>query len=260
MRPLVIVALVLFPRITAAQEIPPQPLQELFFTENVYPQERGEVQLTLGAVVDRTRADLAALAPFAVEYGLTNRWQIEAGWDGFTHFRTAPLKQLRTARLSLGTKYSFMRIAGSRVHAALGIDTEFPHPDALADDEGEDSMDVEPFVAMAADIGKRFTLFGSAAMSWEPRDVVAFVERATRPKDPGTLGIGGLVAFRHATVAVEYTARSDKLPWRLDGAPLLTPSIVLRPADHWEAGFGVPIGLRNRARQPGVAAHIVKEF
>ncbi len=105
-----------------------QPLQDLFFTQVVYPQQRGEVQLTLGALVDRTRAEYAALVPFSIEYGLTNSWQIEAGWDGYTQFHSAPFKQLHTARFSVGTKYSLMNIGGSHVHAAFGIDAEFPRP------------------------------------------------------------------------------------------------------------------------------------
>ena len=252
-------ALMCLLRPVAAQERT-QPLQELFFTEVIYPQEKGETQLTFGALIDRSEQVPAAIVPFSIEYGITNRWQIEAAWDGYSRSRSAPVKQLRTARFSVGTKYSLMNIAGSPVHAAVGIDVEFPHPNAFADDEGEDSVDLEPFIAMAVDVGRRLTVFGSATLSWEPHDVAALVEHATPPEDPGTLSAGALVAMARVTVAVEYTNRSDELPWRLDGAPLLTPSIVLHPPHKWEVGVGTPIGLRHGERQPGVVAHIVKEF
>jgi hypothetical protein len=259
-RTLCVVALILLPRITRGQEPTPPPLQELFFTEVVYPQEQGETQLTLGSLVDRSRSDLSALMPFTIEYGLTDRWQIEAGWDGYTHFHSAPFRRLRTARLSLGTKYSLMNIAHSRVHAAFGAEVEFPHAGAFAESEGEQGVEVEPFVALAANLVRRVTVIGSAGASFEPREVAEIVEGAERPDDRGTMSAGALLAYRRATVAAEWTNRSDELPWRLDGAPLVTPSIVIHLRGHWEMAAGMPVALRRAQHRPGVAMHIVKEF
>jgi hypothetical protein len=259
-RALLVVTAVLLPGAAVAQEPPRQPLQELFLTETVYPQQKGEVQLTLGALVDRSRSDSASLTPFAVEYGLTDRWQIEAGWDGYTQFRAAPFKHMRTARFSIGTKYSVMNIAHSRVHAAFGIEAEFPNAAAFADDEGEEGMEMEPFAAFAADIGRRLSVFGSLGASVEPRQVADIATRGRRPDDRGVIGFGALLAFRHATLVAEYTNRSDELPWRLDGAPMVTPSIVIRGEPDWEIAVGTVIGLRQQQHQPGLAVHIVKEF
>lgn len=131
-------ALILLPNVAVGQEPPEQPLQELFLTETVYPQEKRELQLTLSSLVDRSRSDLAAVMPFTIEYGLSNRWQIEASWDGYTQFHKSPFKHMRTARFSIGTKYSFMNIAHSRVHAAVGLDAEFPRPDEDDSDMDDD--------------------------------------------------------------------------------------------------------------------------
>jgi hypothetical protein len=62
------------------------------------------------------------------------------------------------------------------------------------------------------------------------------------------------------TLAAEYTNRSDGLPWRLDGAPLVTPSIVIHPGREWELAAGMPIAVRQGQRQPGLVMNIVKEF
>jgi hypothetical protein len=256
-----LVALVLLlPRITAAQDPPPQPLQELFFTEVVYPQHKREVQLTLSSLVDRSRSDLPALIPLSIEYGLSDRWQLEGGWDEYTQFHSTPSKQLQTARVSVGTKYSVMNIAHSRVHAAFGIDVEFPHTRAFAEDEGEEGLEIEPFVALAADLPWRVTLFGSAGASLEPREVADIVQRAERPDDKGTASFGALLAFRRVTVATEFTNRSDALPWRLDSAPLVTPSIIIHPGGEWELAAGMPIALARGHGRPGFAMNIVKEF
>jgi hypothetical protein len=256
---LLVTLILLRPGLAAAQESRTQPLQELFLTEVVYPQEKGEVQVTFGSLVDRSRSDLSALLPFAIEYGLTNRWQIEAGWDGYSQFHSAPIKHLQTARFSIGTKYSLMNIAHSRVHAAIGMDAEFPRTDALADDEGESGVELEPFVALAVDLGRGLTVFGSGGASFSPRQV-ADAARGERPDDRGTAGFGALVAFHRATMAVEYTSRSDNLPWRLDGAPLLTPSLIVHPGNQWEVGVGAPIAMRSGSHAPGIALNLVKEF
>jgi hypothetical protein len=251
-----VVALLLLPRVVAGQEAPAQPVQELFFTEVVYPQDRGEFQFTLGARIDRAESPSSSLVPLAVEYGITDHWQVEAGWDGYSLGLSSPFSDLQTARLSVGTKYSLMNIAHSRIHAAFGTDFEFPRASAL--DEGEDGMEIEPFAALAADLGWHLTVFGSVAASIQAHQAADAIA-GERPDDRGTIGAGALVAYRRFTVAVEYTNRSDALPWRLDGSSLLTPSIVIHPHGSWEIGAGFPIGLHG-SHQAGFTINIIKEF
>jgi hypothetical protein len=257
-RPILFAALLLWPGATAAQEHP-QPLQELFFTEVVYPQSKHEVQLTFGSLVDRSVRGTSALAPVSIEFGLTNRWQIEAGWDGYTHAAASPLQHLQTSRISLGTKYSLMNIAGSPIHAAFGLEVEFPRASAFPGNEGEDGTEFEPFVALAADAGHGVTIFGSAGLSVEADSVVDLATHGERPDDQGTIGVGALVRVHRITLAGEYTSRSDRAPWRLDGGALLTPSVVVHPGREWELGLGLPIALRGH-HQPGIALHVIKEF
>ncbi len=77
--------------------------------------------------------------------------------------------------------------------------------------------------------------------------------------DQGLISGGVLVPMGPATVAVEYTTRSDQLPWRLDGSALITPSLVLH-GGRWEVAFGTPIGVRAGARRAGLAFHLIREF
>lgn len=227
----------------------------MFLTELVYPQEKHEVQLTLASLIDRTTEDESALVPFSVEYGITNHWQLEGSWSGYTEFRGAPWSHLRSAKFSVGTKYSFMNIAHSPVHVALGFDAEFPVAGAVPG-PGDNGIELEPTLAVAVDV-KRVTVFASGTASLAPQEVKE-IEKGL--DDPGTLSGGALVAFRYATIAVEYASRSDSLPWRLDGSPLLTPSLVLHPPHDWELGFGLPTGVRTGFRRPGIAIHVIKEF
>jgi hypothetical protein len=251
--------LLLLPWPATAQEIRRQPVQELFLTEVVYPQGKGEVQFTVGALVDRSQPTHAGLLPISIEYGLTNRWQIEAGWEGYGESPGSPFGEVRTARLSIGTKYSVMNIARTRLHAAAGINAEFPQAGAVGDAQGETRSELEPFVALAGDI-RRVTLFGSLGVSVDAGAVKDLAERGIRPRDPGTASFGALIAFSHVTIATEYTDRSDSLPWRLDGAALITPSIVVHLGHEWELAAGTPIGMRRGEHTPGIALHAVKEF
>jgi hypothetical protein len=254
-------ALVVFPQVVAAQEPQParQPVQELFFTEVVYPQERHEVQLTLGSFVDRSSEDKSALTPFSVEYGVTNRWQIEAGWDGYSRFHTNPWISPRTERLSVGTKYSFMNMRRSPVHAAIGLDVEFTRARVFPEGEGEHGTQFEPFLALAADMPHGVTAFGSVGLSLQ-RDQIVALAHGQPLDDQGTVSGGLLIKIRRCTLAAEYTSRSDEAPWRLDGSPLVTPSITLHPGGEWEIAAGMPIGIEHGTHRPGLALHLVKEF
>jgi hypothetical protein len=258
---LLVAALALLPQMAAGQESQPskQPLQELFFTEVVYPQQKHEVQLTFGTLVDRMRPDKSALARAGVEYGLTDNWQVEAGWDGYSRFHKNPLRHARTERLSIGTKYSWMNIAHSPVHAAAGFEIEFTRADVFPEGEGERGTQLEPFLALAADLPHGITVFGSGGLSLQ-KDQIIELTRGHAPDDEGMLSGGMLVQLRRITLAAEYTSRSDEAPWRLNGSPLVTPSLTFHPGGEWELAAGVPTGVRRGSRRPGLALHLVKEF
>ena len=241
----------------AQQKLEP-PVQELFFTEVVYPQDEGETQVTIGLVVDRSRPERGTLMPVSIEYGITGRWQIDAGWDGFTQFHTSPLHNLQTARFSVGTKYSLLNIGQRPVHVAIGIDAEFAHSSGISSSAGEEGTEFEPFVAVAADL-RRVTIFGSAAASMERASVPPVTNEAERPDDTGTISFGGLVVVSRIALVAEYTNRSDTLPWRINGAPILSPSVTVHPGKNWEVAIGAPMPMRH-GHKPGFSMRLVKEF
>lgn len=240
-----------------AQDEKPQPLQELFLTEVVYPQEKGETQLTFGSLVDRSHANHAAVFEGSVEYGLTSRWQIEASWSGYTAAPRSILDDLGSSRGSIGTKYSFMNIAHSPLHLAFGFDAEFPD---RGSDDNDANLELEPSVALAFDVGRHVGFFASVRGSFSPKEADLLIDEGDKPDDPGTMSAGGLVAFHRVTMAVEYINRSDNLPWRMNGSPMVTPSVILHPGGQWELGFGFPFGTRDGAHRPGLGFHVIKEF
>jgi hypothetical protein len=152
-----------------------------------------------------------------------------------------------------------MSLGGSPLHAATGIEVEFPRPGVFAEGEGEAGVQFEPFLAMALDLGRDLTLFGSAAASLEKQQIVDLAH-AQPPDDTGTIGGGLLLRLGRVTIAGEYTSRSDEAPWRIGGAPLVTPSVLVHPGGDWELSLGVPFAVRGPSRRPGLAIHVIKEF
>src|SRR5215469_10045714 len=66
---------------------PPDRLEELFQSETVYPQEKGEFQLTLMPRFLDHRHGNAFVSPVGFEYGLTDSWQVEGDWDSYVRDR-----------------------------------------------------------------------------------------------------------------------------------------------------------------------------
>jgi len=199
--------------------------------------------------------------PLSIEFGLTKQWQIQAEGSWSTQFASAdPLGHLQTTRLSVGTKYSFMHIGGSPLHAAIGVDLEWPRATALAEAEGEGGVEFEPFVAMALDLGRHIEVFGSTAASFERAQAADLITTRELPDDAGTISGGVMLAFHRVTLAVEYSSRGDVLPWRNGEPPVVMPSLILRPGKQWEVAIGALVSLEGGAHEIGPGLRVVKEF
>lgn len=149
---------------------------------------------------------------------------------------------------------------GRALDAARAVrDVEFTRGGVFAESEGEQGTQFEPFLALAADLPHGVTILGSAGLSLQKEQILDITRGTPPPDDQGTLSGGVLVKVHRLTLATEYTNRSDEAPWRLDGSPLVTPSIALHPGGEWELAAGMPIGIRG-THAPGIAVHLIKEF
>jgi hypothetical protein len=145
----ILAALALLGAVEAGAE---QPLNELFQSEAVYPQEAGEIQLTLRPLFQRgEEGDKTYQHILGLEYGITDEWQLELGFASFVdHDPTDGASTSGIGDLELGTKYSFMRIRESNVHAAVAFEVTVPTGDP--DRElGEGFMEYEPSLIVAKD-------------------------------------------------------------------------------------------------------------
>jgi hypothetical protein len=225
--------------IAAEEDEPRQPLQELIRTHIVYPQEAKELQVTFGSVLDRGTRDSLAL-PLALEYGLTDAWQVELEWEPLKRVSSSEASTLDSGDPVLGTQYSFMNVFGSRLHSALGIEAGF---------DGE----VEPYAAMALDLGPHgLQVFGDLALQIAPLD-------DTDHEREAEWSAGALLPLARATVAAELNVRDGGLALRRAREVYVVPSVTLRPAPRWEVAVGLPIGLTRESNRFGLAFHAVYE-
>jgi hypothetical protein len=245
------------------QEAHEQPLQEVFQTELVYPQERGEVQFTFAPqFAEEQKRDLLRYS-LGIEYGLTDAWQVVLECDSLVLSDAPGKKTSGIGDLELETQYSFMNIAGSDVHAALRFGIGFPTGSAKRG-LSEGFIEYEPSVLLAKDFPRLlyFQLFTQIG--------VRFVDRVKGPaedeeREPSvheffwSSGVFLLTAW--GVLTSELTWATNK--WNTKGEEeelFYSPGIVMPFAGGWEVGVGVPIGLTKQSDDLRMIGHVIYEF
>jgi hypothetical protein len=247
----------------AAQETYEQPLQEAFQTELVYPQERGDVQLTFAPqFAKENKRDLLRYS-LSIEYGLTDAWQVGLDWDSLVLSDAPGTKTNGIGDLELETQYSFMNIADFDVHAALKFGIGFPTGSAKRG-LSEGFIEYEPSVLLAKDFPSLsyFQLFTQMG--------VRFVDRVKDPaeeeeREPSAheffWSSGVFLPTGWGVLISELTWATNK--WNTKGEKeelFYTPGVVLPFAGGWEVGVGVPIGLTKPSDDVRMIGHVIYEF
>lgn len=268
-----------------------QPIQEVFQSELVFPQEQGEVQLTLSPEFSKGSEAKVTVAPLTIELGLTDNWQVEASFELYKHHNPNVTMleedEIRAigshsnsgfGDIEVGTKYSFMNINGSNYHAAIGAEVLFPTGD-IEKRLTEGFREYEGYVIFAKDFPKCnyaqiFAQFG-----------IGIVDRAKNPKmtppeydedgeleEPEQLdlepaanelfaNVGAYFPTNLLTYTVEFNYVNSRWHKKGDDNSLyLTPGIVMSLRDNFEFGLGVPIGLTKRADDYKVIGKLTYEF
>ncbi len=225
----VLLLLALCSRVFSASSEHEQPLQEVFQSDLVYPQEQGELQLTFSPEYDDGDEFQQWIFPVTVEYGLTDAFQIELEWSALVYHD--PDDEDATAGigdLSIGALYSWMGIGGLPLHAAMALEIGIPTGDE--DKElGEGELAVEPIVILAWDLPIRSNtqVFLNVGAEISNSDEEAFVN------------LGFFTPVGNAVLTTEWN-------WN-DEEHYFTPGLVWQPYEDWELGLGIPIGLNSGA-------------
>ena len=230
-----------------------QPLQDVFQTELVYPQEKNEFQFTVVPACYQYSGYEQYQLPFIAEYGITNRWQLEFEWKTFQYKKLHSGNSVTgTGDLQIGTKYSFMNIGNSDFHAAAGFEIGIP----LGDEKkglSEGFWEYEPYLLLAVDFPKfnNAQLFGQTGISFMQR-------KETDEPEGNELNLGGgfFIPFKHLVLSSEFTWYHSEEANQL----FYTPGAVLTMNNGWETGLAFPFGLNKQTLNFGIMVMITFEF
>lgn len=237
-----------------------QPIQEVFQTELVYPQEQHELQLTLTPQWQSGPEEERFQSRIGLEFGITDMLQVGLEWDVFSQLEPEDGERASgVGDLEIGFKYARMDPEGG-LHFAFGLEIGLPLAD-VDDELGEGLLEVEPFVVVARDFTD-FQLFAQVG--------VGLVSRVESPEDPEEeepeaheLGINLGVFFPAGSVVVTAEINWSTNTWNHDGEDnelYLTPGLVRPFAGGWEAGLGIPIGLNDDSDDFRLIAMLTAEF
>lgn len=233
------------------------PIEALFKTEVVYPQDQGEVQLTIGGswqLDDRSAGELAA------EYGLTDSWEIGLEWDGVVANQDPAAEgAIGPGDLSLSTRYTFMDALTSDLHASFGFELGLPTGDADSD-LGEGALVYAPFAIVAFDLptpapAQVFSQFGVGFV-----DPVEDFEEGESPTDEIFWSSGFFFSLGDLRITQEITWETDTWSGGDEDLVYWTPGLVWHGPFGVEAGLGIPVGLTADTAPVGLMALLTTEF
>lgn len=241
-----------------------RPIEELFKTDAVYPEERGELELELAGVYQNHSGANTLTIPLSLEYGLTDNWQLEAEWDSFIQ-RYAGGHSVASGigDLELGSQYSFMNIEGSLFHIAPRFSIDLPFGN-VNDDISDGFIEYEPAIIIARDIPQLhrtqiFTEIGAGIVQRIKRPVDA--DDAEPAAHELQFGAGFFTLFKHGAATMEFNLSNNQ--WNHHGTEdelYVTPGYLWRATPNIEVGLGIPVGLNNSSDRFDILAHVVYEF
>lgn len=197
-------------------------IQEFFIAETVFPQNRYELQVTVGADHRSWRGSRVWRLPVLVEFGLSDRLQVAAEVPFVTLSSVGREAVRGWGNAVFGLAYGLRpRIQSTAV--TIGLEVGFPgrRADSLV---AEREIAWEPGIVLARQFGPTQVHVGLGVELGEESSFSADLALV--------VPIG---AFRVTT----------ELNWLGGDEPILffTPGVVWPWADGWEVGAGIPIGL-----------------
>lgn len=233
-----------------------QPIQDVFQTDLVYPQEKSEVQLTFNPVFGKHDAGSYLNLPLLAEYGLTDRWQMELQWNTLeTQFPESGKTYSEIGDLEVGTQYSFMNIGNTDFHSALGFELGIPlrHEEGTSD---EDVWEYEPYVSVALDLPalNNAQLFAQTGVGFARNQE----EKEGLEAEEFSVSGGFFIPFNKVVFTSELSFYS------IDSGDVkqfyLTPGVIFNLPGAWEAGVAAPLGLNSQSDNFMFMAILTYEF
>ena len=222
-----------------------QYLQELFLGMVVYPQEKNEIQFTLGlfngvALPDRS------MWFFEVEYGITDRLQIALELP----FELTQEESLLNGMRNFGAELYYNFYSNRSTGAAYGVGFELGFP---VDAEAGESRNwvYEPFFVAYRDFGKCAMNFSATLEIEDPIEQDEKTETACELAAALFRPIGKFVPI----IEIDIEVAPDATPVRL------APGLYWHPCEKFlDLAISCPIGLNHDAPDIGLFLMAIVEF
>lgn len=238
----------------------PQPIQEMFQSNLVYPQEEDEIQLTLFPSFRKEKDSERARTLFEVEYGITDAFQIIFEWDGLLHENpdNGPTRS-GPGNIELGAQYSWMALGDGNTHFSFGTLVELPVGPV---DNGltEGFIEAQPFAVLARDFPKlnQSQLFVEFGFNW--------VDQTRSVPDPEDeinsilWNVGAFFPYQAWRATIEINGSNNEWDGGNENEIFITPGVIYKLSREWEIGVAAPIGATNTSDDYRVVGYLMWEF
>ena len=242
-------------------------IEEFFLIESVYPQERGETQLTLGtAHTSGAPEGDGQSGRLGIEYGISDRLQVELSqivwFDREVIEDDVRASNSGLGDLEIGVKYAFEPAREDGIWVAVGLEITAPVGD-VDEELGEGFWVYEPFVIVSRDLGDTTSVTLTLAYGFLDRDAVPEDADEIEAEDNELeLGVGIVRAFGpNWRTTMELTYETNELGG--DGNEVesyLTPGLVYKGRQGFELGLGASAGLTDDAADWSILGSLSYEF
>lgn len=239
-------------------------IQELSQAEIVYPQERGAIQVSLSPAYNKSEDLDIFILPLSIEYGLTDAWQLELAWQIFIlNHSSNGENNYGIGDLSIGSKYSFLNIAQSNFHTAIGFEITFPLGSSNKN-TSEGFVEFEPYFVLAKNIPQLNNLYLFTQVSFNFLKQVKYHSDPNQNKSPAheiNWISGFVVPFSAMFFTTEFSWLNNE--WNHDGDEsemYISPGLTWKLPGAWEIGMAFPIGLTKDSDDYQILTKISFEF
>lgn len=239
----------------------PQPIQEMFQSNLVYPQEEGEIQFTLFPSFRKSNNSKNARTLFEVEYGITDAFQVVFEWDGLLYKNPNNGPTISgPGNIEIGAQYSWMGLGDGNTHFSLGNLIELPVGPV---DNGltEGFLEVHPFAVLARDFPdvNQSQVFVEFGFNWAEK-----IRSVPSGPDPAfnsiSWNVGGFFPLGSWRATLEFNGSNNEWDGGNTNEIFVTPGIINKLSREWEVGIAAPIGTTSTTDDYRVVGYLMWEF
>ena len=242
-------------------QIVPQPIQEMFQSNLVYPQEKDEIQFTLFPSFKKSQNAQNIRTLFEVEYGITDALQVIFEWDGLLYKNPRSNPAIAgVGNIEVGAQYSWMGMGDGNTHFSFGNLIEFP-VGPVESGLTEGFIEIQPFIVLARDFPEfnQSQVFLEFGFDWvkQIRNVPESIEPETNNI---SWNIGAFYPIELWRATLEINGNNNKLDGGSINDIYITPGTIYKLSKEWEIGMATPIGITKTSDDYRVIGYLMWEF